>query len=666
MRETTTNGRHRGRPLLALLLLALPVLADGVPIINGGVPIVSSGDGVVILGETASPEGTLVTARCQDLVCTGAVEESGRFELVCPWQLASGTYTVEVRVALPEDAPVVSQTLIVDARGRLPRRPLVDQPVAYEDPTLPATEDFQETTDRWRIAPPPYEINESSRGRLDPYHQNVLKGDRPILGQNIFLVLTATSDTLLDGFTVPTPSGVSSAEPGSVSFFGEDGQLLGVESVFLSADLFKGDTAFKPFDWRVKATVAGNLNHLDTQENAIVKPDVRRGTSRTDGRGSLQELFAEVKLADLSVNYDFLSLRVGVQPFASDFRGFIFSDTNLGFRLFGNLQANRNQFNLAFFERLEKDTNSGLNRPELRDQQVGILNFYRQDFLVPGYTSQWSVHYLRDEPTFVFDRNGFLARPDPIGSFTPHEVEAWYFGWASFGHVGRWNIDSALYYVTGEDSLNPIAGPDPSFGGHDAVDISAGMVALELSYDKDWLRPKLALLYATGDDDPTDRDAEGFDAIFDNPSFAGGGFSFWNRLGIRLAGTGVALVNRGSLLPDVKSSKEEGQPNFVNPGLELLSLGLDMELSPKLKAVATANYLRFAETAVLEAVLFQAPIGKEIGLDLSLGARYRPFLNQNMIVVGGVAALLPGDGFRDIYEEDGALFAGFVNLILTF
>ena len=49
----------------------------------------------------------------------------------------------------------------------------------------------------------------------------------------------------------------------------------------------------------------------------------------------------------------------------------------------------------------------------------------------------------------VFDRNGFLARPDPVGSFTPHEVEAVYLGWTSFGHAGRINIDHALYFATG-------------------------------------------------------------------------------------------------------------------------------------------------------------------------------------------------------------------------
>jgi hypothetical protein len=382
---------------------------------------------------------------------------------------------------------------------------------------------------------------------------------------------------------------------------------------------------------------------------------------------ALQELFAEKKLRDLSPNYDFVSVRVGIQPFSSDFRGFVFTDTNLGVRLFGNLHNNRDQYNLAYFERLEKDTNSGLNTFEWRDQRVAVANFYRQDFLTKGYTAQASIHYLLDEPSFKFDKNGFLARPNPVGSFTPHEVEALYLGVAGFGHVGRINVDHALYFVTGEDSLNPIAGParlgkDES----DSVDIRASMAALELSIDRDWLRPRLAFFYASGDDDPVDRDAEGFDSIFDNPAFAGGGFSFWNRMGIRLAGSGVTLVNRGSLLPDLRSSKDEGQPNFVNPGLRLASVGLDAELTPKLKAVATANYLRFDSTETLKLVLFQGEIDREIGWDVSLGARFRPYLNQNVVVVGGLAGFFPGQGFEDIYEDGSPLYAAFANVILSY
>jgi hypothetical protein len=480
-------------------------------------------------------------------------------------------------------------------------------------------------------------------------------------------VLTGISDSLVESRTLPTPSGVSTVHPGSYRFFGREGQGLFVENLIVSADLFQGDTTFQPVRQRVKATIVANLNHVRVEENAILKPDVRRGTERTDSRISLQEIFYERKLHDLTPNYDFLSFRAGVQPFASDFRGFIFSDTNLGIRFFGNYASNRFQYNLALFDRLEKDTNSGLNiLRELREQRVGIANFYWQDFVRKGYTQQFSIHHMRDEASTKYDRNGILVRPAPVGEAKPHDIHATYLGTAGLGHIGRINVDHALYYVFGRDSLNPIAGQDPELRRGDSVSISAGMAAVELSYDKDWLRPRLGLFYATGDRNPRDRTARGFDAIYDSPAFAGGGFSFFNRLGIRLAGTGVALVERGSLLPTLRSSKDEGQPNFVNPGIQLATVGLDVEVTPRLKAIFTCNYIRLDAVEPLEELLFQGNISHELGADLSAGLRYRPFLSNNVVLVGGLAALLPGQGFEDIYESSDPLYHAFMNVILQF
>ena len=105
------------------------------------------------------------------------------------------------------------------------------------------------------------------------------------------------------------------------------------------------------------------------------------------------------------------------------------------------------------------------------------------------------------------------------------------------------------------------------------------MAAIEMSYDRDWLRPRFALFYATGDDKPRDREGTGFDSIFDGPRLRRRRFSFFNRLGIRLSQTGVALVDRGSLLTSLRSSKDEGQSNYVNPGVQLASIGLDIEVA---------------------------------------------------------------------------------------
>jgi hypothetical protein len=82
-----------------------------------------------------------------------------------------------------------------------------------------------------------------------------------------------------------------------------------------------------------------------------------------------------------------------------------------------------------------------------------------------------------DAPDFQFDKNGFLVRPDPAGVFTPHRVEAYYFGLAGDGHVDRYNISHAMYWVVGRDSRNPIAGQPTNINAQMAAARSASGAA---------------------------------------------------------------------------------------------------------------------------------------------------------------------------------------------
>jgi hypothetical protein len=534
-------------------------------------------------------------------------------------------------------------------------------------PAAPGEPEFVPLPDRWSIAYP--ESPRLVKGRaLDPYNQNVLKGDRPVIGNSVFLVLGATLDLPVEGRRLPVGSGVSTANPESLEFFGDGGQLFATPRAFVSAELFRGQTAFRPKTWALKATGAFNLSYLRVEEQNLVHIDPREGSTRRRDDASLEEAFADVKLADLTPHYDFVSVRAGIQPFVSDFRGFVLSDVNLGARLFGNYDDNRWQYNVAYFDLLEKDTNSELNTFEKREQKLLIANLYRQDFLTKGYTLSLSYHGSRDDPSVHYDHNGFLVRPAKIGSVRPHEVKAHYAGFAGDGHLGRLNLSHAFYWAFGTDSDQPLAGGP--------VDLRAQMAALELSLDRDWARFRLSGFFATGDDDPLDGTARGFDAIYDNPNFAGGPFSFWSRSGIALTQTGVLLKAPGSLLPSLRSSKFEGQASFVNPGLLLLGAGIDLELTPKLKAALNANYLHFHETASLELLLFQPGIHNAIGLDLGAGLFYRPLLNENVLILAGATGLVPGAGFDDIYSSAcgapgcGAssrkLFNTFVQIKLTF
>lgn len=519
-------------------------------------------------------------------------------------------------------------------------------------PGSPPTTDFVPLEDRWRLGFPKWNRYERPleapyvTGRWwDPYNQSVLKGDYPILGQHIFMNLSAISDTLFEARRIPLPSNASAANPGSAEFFGKGDQLFLNQNFIISFELFKGDTGFKPRDWEFRVTPVFNVTYLDAKETGVADIDVTEGTTRKDSYISLQELFAEYHLADLSPNYDFVSMRGGIQGFTSDFRGFIFSDNQLGARFFGNLLSNRIQYNAAYFRPLEKDTNSGLNRLfDTRGQHLGIGNVFFQDFIWPGYTTQVSVHYLRDAGGEHFDKNGFITRPAAVGFAQPHTIDATYLGWTGDGHIGPVNLTHAFYYVFGTDSLNPIA--------NRRQDINAQMVALELSTDLDWIRPKLSFFWASGDGNPRDKYARGFDSIFDNPNFAGGGFSYWVRQGLPLTGTKLELTGRNSLLTSLRSSKLEGQPNFVNPGLFLLGTGADIEITPKLRASVNVNFLRFHQTQSLSLLLFQPKIGHNIGVDTSLGFRYRPFLNENVVITLGGGTLTAGQGLKDVYTQE--------------
>ena len=64
-------------------------------------------------------------------------------------------------------------------------------------------------------------------------------------------------------------------------------------------------------------------------------------------------------------------------------------------------------------------------------------------------------------------------------------------------------------------------------------------------------------------------------------------------------------------------------------------------------------------------MLFQSEIDKSIGLDYSIGFEWRPWLNDNVILLGGVAFLTPGAGFKNLLT-DKTLYSPFAVLTVTY
>ncbi len=543
--------------------------------------------------------------------------------------------------------------------------PIDPKQVSPPSPLLPR--ELVSVPDRWRIV-------ESLGVKFpwyDPYNQNVYKGDKPYepfakWGNDWFLALSAISDSLIEARRLPTPVGAqSTASADANDVFGRPRQTGLVQTLIFSVGVTKGNTTFKPPDYEFRFVPAIQINHARTNEVRAVRVDPREGVNRTDSHVGIQEAFADVHLRNVSERYDFDSLRVGIQPFTSDFRGFLYQDVPIGVRLFGTRDNNKFQYNLAYFRRIEKDTNSGLNdiNQTLRRDHILAANVYKQDFPVLGHTTQATIiHNInRESSRDYYDRNGALIRPAVLGDVRGHNYRVTYLGLNGDGHFGKWNLTSSLYAALGRDNRNPLSQQPQT--------IRAGMAAAELSRDFSWLRVRGSALVASGDKNPFDKVATGFDAIFENPQFAGADTSFFIRQAVPLiGGGGVALSGRNGILPSLRSSKDQGQSNFVNPGLTLLGVGADADLTPQVRVLANVSKLQFVNTTVLGVLRNQTPPSKDLGVDVSVGAQYRPFMSQNLVFNASASALLPGKGLKQLYDEGkrGAQYSVLLNLVLTY
>src|SRR5262249_28344453 len=135
----------------------------------------------------------------------------------------------------------------------------------------------------------------------DSYNQHVLKGDYPIIGQNTFLELTGVSDALFEPRQLPASNNPLERGPAAPArpFFERPNQFFYTHLFSLTADLFHGNTSFKPVDWRIRVTPVFDVNYTAADEQSFGNPPVRHSLSQGRTWTTLQEWFVELKLADL-------------------------------------------------------------------------------------------------------------------------------------------------------------------------------------------------------------------------------------------------------------------------------------------------------------------------------------------------------------------------------
>jgi hypothetical protein len=566
--------------------------------------------------------------------------------------LAAGTY--QVKVAAQKDSLALQSDQFPLAAGEQHALDLHLQPLpppaapppppaaANANPALPpppAPVGMEAKPDRWDFTYPTYSRYAGQKsifatgGPLDPYNQNTLKADRPIGGHNFFNLNLQLNSTVNPG-EVAEAKGTGGTE-----------KLVFNENHVFGAEIFGGDSVFEPKRYSIRFTGVYNFNRQDDGGLSFgsLTPNANEKT-----RLGVEELFGEARLAVISPNFDFMSVRGGMQNFDVDFRGFLFDDNELGVRLFGNAQNNVDQYNFAVFSMRARDPVSQLHDISTGTGETVIMaNYFIQDFVAQGYT--FMVNFLDNRDT----RTG-----------VPGNLSAIYVGFHGDGHWGGLSVDHAFYQVFGTDNNNTLA---VGLKRPTSLSINARMAAIEVSHDSDATRYRASFFYASGDSG-SGSTAGGFDAVDDNPELAGGQFSFWTQQAIKVPGLpgGGLLTQRFSLLPDLRD-KFSQRSNFLNPGLILVNGGVDLRLMPQLKLVTNVSYLEFANVAVLQELATAAKFpNSTIGIDANLGLKWRPFLNENLFLIGGLGLLAPRGGMATALGSSGLLYSVFSTLQIAF
>ena len=148
-----------------------------------------------------------------------------------------------------------------------------------------------------------------------------------------------------------------------------------------------------------------------------------------------------------SDRYDFDSIRVGIQPFTLDFRGFLFQDNQLGIRLFGDRDNNRFQYNLALLRAAGEGHQFGPERhhPDAaqrlcRRRQCLCARICRCPASPPELTAVYNTQ-PRSRTISTIDYNGFPVRPALLGDIRARATTtSVYLGYNGDGHWGGINL----------------------------------------------------------------------------------------------------------------------------------------------------------------------------------------------------------------------------------
>ena len=319
----------------------------------------------------------------------------------------AGTVEFDAPLPPPPDAPPPAPYHLWDAPlGFTGRSSVLPREVQF-DPHFPPLED------RWRVGFPEWDRYGKGHPPVDdypyvpghwwdPYNQNVLKGDYPIIGQNTFLAITAQSSTLTEYHQVPIADhavrehrscrGRTRSSAGRIS-------SCYLQYFALSFDLFHGDArvstaglahqGYADLELQLPRRPANSASSAPTCCTVWIAADRswhwRNGSSRpslpTSGRTTISSRSAPARS------------HLPATSAASS------SATRTG-----RCACSAPPIPTAINSTSPISTSSRrtptamLNTFDNRSQQIVIANYYIQDFIFPGYTAEFSVHLQPRQP----------------------------------------------------------------------------------------------------------------------------------------------------------------------------------------------------------------------------------------------------------------------------
>ena len=319
--------------------------------------------------------------------------------------------------------------------------------------------------------------------------------------------------------------------------FGHPGGYLVQQNVDRRVTLYKGDTVFKPPDWSSASRRCSTTTTPRWARSGLVNVNPDRGETRSDNFVGLQN----------GVRREAPAQRVGALRLRQHPRrhpALLHRFPRLpvpGQPARASPLRHRDNNRVSVQPRLLPPAGEGHQQRPQRRRQAAAPRRHRSGQSLPAGHAGHRLHLaghrgLQPQPRkrrdAITTRTASWCVPRRSVSRSAHDYNVNYLGYNGDGHFGRYNADR----------LRSITRPAPRTPGMFCSWLGATSALLRRRRNFARLRLgralRLSLLYASGDRNPYDRRRTGFDAIFENPQFAGGDTSYWISQAVPLIGGG--------------------------------------------------------------------------------------------------------------------------------